>query len=209
MCGSHAAWPRTVSPSGEDGGHDRVLRAHDRCLVEVQRAAAEPVGRDLVDTVDVDIGAERGERVDVCVEPTPADDVAARRRHGDAAEACEQRAGEEERRANLARELGIEVGLPHSPGIDTHLVRADPFGVGTEVGEELDHRLDVPDARNVGEMHLLGRQHARGEDRERAVLVPRSAHRPGQRAAALDDEGLHRARNATRGLHGLQATPGG
>ena len=169
----------------------------------------EPVGRELVDPVDVHVGAERGERVDVCVETAPPDDVASRRRHGDAAEAREERPGEEEGRANLARELGIEIGLPHSLGIDTYLVGADPLGVGTEVGEELDHGLDVPDARDVGEVHHLRRQHARSEDRERAVLVPRSAHRPGQRASAFDDEGLHRARNATGGLHGLQATPGG
>ena len=156
-----------------------------------------------------DLGAERGERVDMCVETSPPDDVAPRRRHGDAAETCEERPGEEEGGANLARELGIEVGLAHSLGIDAHLVGADPLGVGTEIGEELDHGLDVPDARDVGEMHHLRRQHARSEDRERAVLVPRSAHRPGQRASAFDDEGLHRARNATGGLHGLQATPGG
>ena len=96
---------------GEHGRHDRVLRAHDGGLVEVHARAAQPVGRELVDAVDLDVGAERGERVDVRVEPPAADHVATRRRHGDPAEAREQRPGEEERRANLARELGVEVGL--------------------------------------------------------------------------------------------------
>ena len=39
---------------GEDGGHDRVLGAHDGGLVEVDAGAAQPVGAKLVDAVDVD-----------------------------------------------------------------------------------------------------------------------------------------------------------
>src|SRR5262249_60608523 len=84
-------------------------------------------------------------------------------------------------------------------GIDPYLVRPGPLRVGAEIGDELDHGLDVLDPRNVREPDLLGGEQGGREDRERAVLVARGPHRPGQGAAALDDEGLHRARNATGG----------
>ena len=84
--------------------------------------------------------------------------------------------------------------------VDADLVRTGPLDVCAEIGEELHHRLDVADARDVREPHLLRCEHTRGEDRERAVLVARGAHRPAQGAAALDHEGLHRAGNATGGL---------
>ena len=202
MCGSHAACPSTVSPSARTAGHDRVLGAHDRRLVEVHARAAQRVGRQLVDAVDRDLGAERAERVDVRVETPAADDVAARRRHGDRAEAREQRpARRNDARISRASSASRSV-FAHSARVDADLVRAGPLDVRTEVGEELDHRLDVADARDVREPHLLRRERACSEDRKRAVLVARCPHGAAQRTAALDDEGLHRAGNATRGLHG-------
>ena len=112
MCGSQAAWPTHGLALGEDGGHDRVLGPHDRRLVEVHALAAEPVAsRISYAPFELDLDAELLERVDVRVEPAAADDVAAGRRDGDASEAREQRAGEKERRADLARELGVEIGL--------------------------------------------------------------------------------------------------
>ena len=44
-------------------------------------APREPARAQLVAAADVDLGAELGERVDVRVEPAPADHVAAGRRH--------------------------------------------------------------------------------------------------------------------------------
>ena len=115
------------------------------------------------------------------------------RRHDGAAEARQQRPGEQERRANLAAEVGIELGLRDPGAVDAHLVRARPDRVGAEVGEQLDHHLDVADARQVRQPHLLGGEHGRGEDRQGAVLVPGRADRAGERATALDDERLHEA----------------
>ena len=57
--------------------------------------------------------------------------------------------------------------------------------------EELEHRLDVADPRDVRERDGLVREQARGEDRQRAVLVPggadaaaRAAGRPRSRTTA-------------------------
>ena len=53
------------------------------------------------------------------VEAAAADHVAAGRRHDDAAEAGEQRAGEQERGADAAAELLVELGLVRSPVVST------------------------------------------------------------------------------------------
>ena len=173
MCGSQAAWPSTVSPSASTAAMIAFSVPMTDASSRYMRVPAQPVGRELVDAVDLDVGAERGERVDVRVEAAPADDVAARRRHRHPSEAREQRTCEQERGANLARELCVEVRLAHAARIHADLVRARPFDVGSEIGEQLDHRLDVANARDVGQPHLVRGEHARREDRKRAVLVAR------------------------------------
>jgi putative nucleotidyltransferase with HDIG domain len=81
----------------------------------------------------------------------------------------------------VAREIG-------SP--DSNLVVARPLDVRAELGEERDHRLDVADTRHVRERHRLVRQQACGEERQRAVLVPRDGDPPVERLAPLDHERL-------------------
>ena len=120
---------------GEDCGHDRVLRSHDGGLVEVHARPAEPVRRELVDAVDRDLGTERCERVDMRVEAPTPDDVAARRRYRHVTEACEERAGEEERGAYLACELGIEIGFLHGARVHANLIGPGPFDVRAQIGE--------------------------------------------------------------------------
>ncbi len=97
----------------------------------------------LVAAVRLDLGAELGERVDVRVEAAPADHVAAGRRHLRAPEAGEQRAGEQERRADAARELRVHLVRRDLGGMDAHLVRPEPVDVGAELLEQRQHRLDV------------------------------------------------------------------
>ena len=115
---------------------------------------SKAVRRELVHAVEVEVGAERRERVDVRVQSPPADDVTAGRRHGHAAEAREQRAGEQERSADLAAELRIEIRLADATRVDADLVPIRPLDVGSDVLQQLDHRLDVADAGHVREPHL-------------------------------------------------------
>ena len=81
-CGSHAALPITVSPSREDGRHDRVLGRHDARLVEEDVLAAETARPHLVAAVQGDL------------------DARARRRRACAGRAC---AGRSRRRPAAAR----------------------------------------------------------------------------------------------------------
>ena len=139
-------------------------------------AAGDPPGGQLVAPAGLDLDAELLEGVDVGVEPAPADHVAARRRHRGAA----QRASSGPASRNEARmrraQLLVRLGLDELGRVDVHLVRPDPLRVRAEIGEELDHRLDVADARHVVQRHRLAGEQRGGEDRERAVLVARRAH---------------------------------
>ena len=175
----------------EHRGHHGVLGRHHRRLVEEHPLAPEPVRAEVVGAVQVDLDTELHERVDVGVEAAPADDVAAGRRHRRAPEAGEQRPREQERRPDLAAEAGIERRLRDGARVDGHLVRAGPLRLRTEVGEDLDHRLDVLDPRDVREHDGAGGEHGRRQDRQRAVLVARRANGSRQRTSALDHERLH------------------
>ena len=100
-------------PRRQRRGHQRVLGAHHRWLVHEDRAGLQParLRGQLDPAVALDPGAEVDEGVEVGVEPAAADEVAARRRHPRLAEAGEQRSGEQERGADLRRELLVDGDL--------------------------------------------------------------------------------------------------
>ena len=115
MCGSQAALPRTVSPSARTAAMIAFSVPITDASSRYMRVPRRPFDGELEDAVDRDVGSERRKRVHVRVESPAADHVAAGRWHDDAPEARQQRAGEQERSANLARELGVEVGLARPP----------------------------------------------------------------------------------------------
>ncbi len=115
--------------------------------------------------------------MDVSVEPATSDHIAARRRNDGAAESRQKRPGKEERGPDLAAQVRVELRLRHARAVHTHLVRPCPLSRRAQVGEQLDHHLDVADARQVREVHLFGGEHGGCEDRERTVLVPGCADR--------------------------------
>ena len=70
-----------------------------------------------------------------------------------------------------AQSAGIERLGPHAARVDPHEVGAGPLDRGAEIDEEREHGLDVPDARDVVEVHRAVGEEGRGEDRQRGVLV--------------------------------------
>ena len=66
-------------------------------------------------------------------------------------------------------------------GVDPDLVLTEPLGVGTDVDQELDHRLHVADPRHVRQLEGLRREHGGGENRQGAVLVSGRADGAAQR----------------------------
>ena len=177
----------------EGGRHERVLRPHHAGLVHEEVACAQAVRRvHLVAAVDFHPGPQRAQRVQVRVEPPPADEVPAGRGHVCLADAGEQRAGEQERGADAARELGFDVA-PDRVGPQRQLVLVTPGHAHAEILEQRQHRVDVADPRHVADHELFLGEDRCGQDREGGVLVPRRDDRPGQRVPALDHELFHRA----------------
>ena len=183
---------------GEDGRHDRVLRAHHRRLVEVHARAAEPVRGELVDAVDVD-SAPSAENACTCVSRRrrPIRRLpAAARSPARSGRVAARRAGTTPVSRVRAR---VEVRPPYAGRVDrTCSARSTrrPRRVPRAARPWSPRRGSVARSRAA----LVGSENGGREDRQCAVLVPRRAHGPVERAAAFDDEGLHRAGNATGGL---------
>ena len=164
-------------PAREHGGHHRVLRAPSRTPrrgTGACRRARPCAGRRRRSARS----RPRARRTRGCA--CRGADVRSRRRRAAA-----------RRRARTARAAGRRAGTTHgsprqSSGSRSVLVTfaastvtsfgLGPRRIGADVDEQLDHRLDVADPRDVRQRHRLGREHGRGEDRQRAVLV---AHRRG------------------------------
>jgi hypothetical protein len=82
---------------GKHGGHHGVLGGGHGRLVHEEAGAGQPVRRAQGEVaLDLDLGAERGEGVQVRVDAASTDDVTARGRHEDLAAAGEQRSGQED-----------------------------------------------------------------------------------------------------------------
>jgi hypothetical protein len=149
-------------------------------------------------------GAERAERVEVRVQPPAADRVAAGRRHVGVAEARQERACEQERGADALGVRAVDVRVAvDARRAQAHLVVVAPLDAHADPAQHAQHRLDVPDARDVADHDLLGGQHRGGEDRQRAVLVAGGDDRAFQRRAAVDDELLHTWGRRRRGQRAL------
>ena len=152
-------------PGRERGRHDGVLGRHHACLVEEDPLPDEAARLHLVAAVQIDLRAELRECMDVRVEASPPDHVAAGRWHCGPAPAREQRAREQEGGADAACQLLVDVGRDQVGRVHAHLVLARPFDVGAELREQLDHRLHIADPRDVRQRHRLLREEARGENR--------------------------------------------
>jgi len=164
-------------------GHDGVLRRHHAGLVEEHARTAQVRRLELVQaTSEIHHCAELVEGVQMRIEPPAPDHVAARRRHRRAAEAREQRSSQEERRADLAAEAFVRSRLRRASGVDAHLVQSRPRSVSAKIGQEVEHRVHVPDARHVREGHRTVGEKTRSDDRERTVLVSGGADRAAQAA---------------------------
>ena len=175
------------------GSHQGVLGRHHRRLVHEEVAGVEPVRRVQVHVgaVEPHVRPERSECVEVRIEAAAADHVPAGRRHVGAAEAGEQRTRQQERRADALGPFAIDVRMADAVGTDRHDVLVAPLGLDVEPAQQLEHRLDVADPRDVAEHDLLTRQQRRGEHGQRGILVSSGHDGPGEGSATLDDELLH------------------
>jgi hypothetical protein len=99
-------------PFGGDGGGEGILGGGDARLIEEDVRAAQTAGAENERLLEAEAGPELLQREDVRVDAPTTDDVTARRREPELASAREERSGEEDRRADLPTERGIELGGP-------------------------------------------------------------------------------------------------
>ena len=178
-------------PGRQRGGEERVLGAHHRGLVHEDRAGLEAAGRlDLDHPVAGHGRAEVAEGVEVRIEAAAADGVAPGRRHRDLAEAGEQRAGEQEGRADPRGEILVDHGRADVGGAEPDVVVGQPLDLDAELREDRDLRLGVANPRHVAQNDVLLGEQAGGEDRQSRVLVAGGDDLPAQRGAALNHEFL-------------------
>ena len=193
--GSQAALEIRVGP----GQSAAAINAFSVPITEgssMKISQAQQPGRrgELDPAAAVDPGAEVLEGVEVGVEAATADEVAAGRRHLRLAEARQQRPGEQERGADLPRELLVHRAAGDAaPAQRRTLLSADPGDLDPELLEQRDLGFGVADPRHPVQQHLLLGQQAGGEDRQRRVLVAGDGQLPGEGNAALDNELLHRS----------------
>jgi hypothetical protein len=84
----------------------------------------------------LDVRAERLERVEMGVQPAPADHVTAWRRQQRLAEARQQRAGDQERCTDPLGEPGIDGGLGHRVRLQGDGVAVAPLDLHAEILEQ-------------------------------------------------------------------------
>ena len=178
------------SPLGERRGHERVLGTGHRGLVEEElgareaRRAPRTCRRRSISTI-----APSPASANRCVSTRrrpitspPGGGTSARPKRPSSGPAS--RIDARIRSASRSSSAVVETSAAHT----RTSFGPDPRDLGAEIVEQLEHRLDVADARHVRELDRLGGQQRRGEQRQRCVLVPLGANTPGDRPATLDDE---------------------
>ena len=190
-CGSQAALTIVVSPGASAAAMTVFSVAMTDASSRKICVPCSPSVLHLVALADRDLGAEPLERVQVRVEPAPADHVAARaaaRSRGRGAPAAGRRAGTTRgcgRRAVVGLVRG-DLGR-----VDAELVRrraTRPRRRRRASSPTIDSTSSM--RGTLRERHRLVGEQARGEDRQRAVLVPGGADPAAERMTALDDERL-------------------
>ena len=187
---------------GEHRRHQDVLGARDRRLVEEDVGAREAGRRDADHRIELHRCAQRREAAEVGIEPPTADDITAWRGERGGAETGEQRAGQQDRSAELAAKIGWRLAVGDAAVVDLDGVRPEPLVAAPHALHDLEHDEHIFNARDIVERHgLIGDERGRKYG-QHLVLRASGPYRASKRMAPLNDELLH-----LRTLHGGQRHP--
>jgi hypothetical protein len=114
--------------------------------------------------------------------------------------AREQRPEEQHRAAQAAHQRGVWFILDDIRAADPQRRAPDALNLGAKLQEQPRHHLDVPDAWNVGEHALFGRQQARGQQRQRRILVAFDLHAAREPSPAFNQQCRHQTPRDRRSL---------
>ncbi len=174
-------------PTSGRGGQERRLGTGDRRFFEVHGGAGQsgrgfehvPLPFQLAHT-------HRLQGVQVHRNRPAGREVTAGGREPGRAATGEQRAEQQNRPSKAPDQPALRLVALDLPAPDAQRAGADAVDLRAEVGEQSRHHLDVADARHVGDHALFVGQQARGNQRQRRVLVAAHDNRPRQRPAAFN-----------------------
>jgi hypothetical protein len=115
---------------------------------------------------------QRDERLQVRGDGAAGRKIASGRRQARRAAPREQRAQQQDRSAQAADEHRIGSVAVHLDALDAQMPGAATFDTRPERLDQIEQHVDVANSRYVGQLAGRARQHARGNQRQRRVLVP-------------------------------------
>ena len=185
----------------EGRGEQRGVGRADRNLGEGNlRTAQAAFGlRDHVTFLDLDIGTERAQRIEMEIDRPGSDRAAAGQRDLRLAHAGQERPDHPEARPHLGNEMigrgGIDdVFRGKLEGLAGVLVVAGALAgnhdVHAVIAKDVLQEADVREARHVVEDQLLLAKQARDHERQGGILRPRNGDRAVQGAAAVDPDAV-------------------
>ena len=157
---------------GTRRGQKRRLGAGHRRFVEIHRRRPEAVWRfeHVAGTRD-DPRTHRLERLDMRRERPARGKITAGRGELRAAAACQQRTEQQDRSAQPADQRAIGLVFHQLGTPDAQRRAADAFDLRAQIEEQPRHHFDIADPRHVRQHAFVRRQQARGEQRQRGILV--------------------------------------
>ena len=179
-------------PLGKYRGHHKILRAGDSHHIGADHGALQAAGaRHDIAVLDVDIGAQRGQALDMLVDRALPDRAAAWQAHARLAKARDQRPEHQDRRAHGLDELVRRLECAELIGGDGDAVVRVAHGAHAHVAQQLERGGDVVEPGHVGQAQGIRSEQSRAEDRQRGVLRAGDADLAAQRRAAHDTQLVH------------------
>jgi hypothetical protein len=177
-------------PLGQRGRHDGILRARHARLVQKDLFPTELAAQHELVT-QLHLGPELLQRIEMCVQPSATDHVAAGRRQHHLAHPRQHRAGQQDRGTNPGDQVGLERCGVNVSGVQRQRTGARPLEAHAERFEQLEHGMHVPDIRYIRQLDRLIREQRRRHHRQSGVLVPRRPHMAVQDPSAFNYEAAH------------------
>ena len=143
--------------------------------------------------LDVDLGAERLERLQMQIDRTRADRAASRHRHARRAETGEQGRQHENAGAHAAHHVVGRLRVAGCAGVEHEHPAGTACGSHAELAHQGEHGVDVGHVGNVRQLQPLGAQQRGGNLRQGRVLRAADLHRAFNASAATNDQPVHAA----------------
>ena len=182
--------------AGEDGSHQRGLGRPDRRQRQHDAAAAQSISLGLRVNVaghDVDVGAQRVQRLEVQVDRPRADCAASGHGHARRTEAGQQRREHEHAGAHPAHHVIGSLCVAGTRGVEHQHPGGAAARHHAELAQQSQHGVDVRHLGDVPEFQPFGAKDRSRNLRQDRVLCAADLNRAFNALAATNDQPIHAA----------------